>query len=133
MRTQSSITSKPANSAGTPRRVKPVPARGFNRQVPGPILKARKGDTFVVRVRNNGMMAGFEVIDGSEPALAALPGVPETGRHPYLGDAVCLLVQRRLSCSPVMGMTVTEERLKQRGYHSFKDYYHHVRPKMPAP
>ncbi|MBK8657120.1 MAG: hypothetical protein IPN20_25190 [Haliscomenobacter sp.] len=33
----------------------------------------------------------------------------------------------RLSCSPVMGMTVTEERLKQRGYLSFKDYYHHVR------
>jgi RNA-directed DNA polymerase len=39
----------------------------------------------------------------------------------------------RLSCSPVMGMTVTEERLKQRGYRSFKDYYHHVRPKMSAP
>ncbi|MBK6949082.1 MAG: hypothetical protein IPH16_14400 [Haliscomenobacter sp.] len=35
----------------------------------------------------------------------------------------------RLSCSPVMGMTVTEERLKQRGYLSFKDYYHHVRQK----
>lgn len=72
-------------------------------------------------------------VTGRYPAMAALPGVPETGRHPYLGDAVCLLVQRRLSCSPVMGMTVTEERLKQRGYHSFKDYYHHVRPKMPAP
>ncbi len=28
-----------------------------------------------------------------------------------------------------MGMTVTEERLKQRGYLSFKDYYHHVRQK----
>jgi len=33
----------------------------------------------------------------------------------------------RLSCSPVMRMTVTEERLKQRGYQSFKDYYHFVR------
>lgn len=33
----------------------------------------------------------------------------------------------RLSCSPVMRMTVTEERLKQRGYQSFKDYYHQVR------
>ncbi|MCA0236048.1 MAG: hypothetical protein LCH81_06665 [Bacteroidetes bacterium] len=39
----------------------------------------------------------------------------------------------RLSYSPVMGMTVTEERLKQRGFHSFKDYYHHVRPKTNAP
>jgi RNA-directed DNA polymerase len=36
----------------------------------------------------------------------------------------------RLSCSPVMGMTVTEERLKQRGYISFKDYYHQVRQKI---
>jgi hypothetical protein len=35
----------------------------------------------------------------------------------------------RLSCSPVMGMTVTEERLKQRRFISFKDYYHHVRQK----
>jgi group II intron reverse transcriptase/maturase len=35
----------------------------------------------------------------------------------------------RLSCSPVMGMTVTEERLKQRGYLSFKEYYHQVRQK----
>ena len=35
----------------------------------------------------------------------------------------------RLSCSPVMGMTVTEERLKQRGYISFKSYYHQARQK----
>ena len=27
---------------------------------------------------------------------------------------------------PCNDMTVTEERLKQRGYHSFKDYYHPV-------
>jgi RNA-directed DNA polymerase len=33
----------------------------------------------------------------------------------------------RLSCSPVMRMTVTEARLRQRGYVSFKDYYHYVR------
>jgi hypothetical protein len=33
----------------------------------------------------------------------------------------------RLSCNPVMRMTVTEERLKQRGYQSFKDYYRFVR------
>ena len=33
----------------------------------------------------------------------------------------------RLSCSPVMKMTLTEERLQQRGYQSFKDYYHQVR------
>lgn len=33
----------------------------------------------------------------------------------------------RLSCSPVMGMSVTEGRLRQRGYLSFKDYYHKVR------
>ena len=32
---------------------KTVPAWGFNRQVPGPILKAKKGDTLVVRVKNN--------------------------------------------------------------------------------
>ena len=33
----------------------------------------------------------------------------------------------RLACSPVMGMSITEERLRQRGYISFKDYYHKVR------
>lgn len=32
---------------------KTVPAWGFNRQVPGPVLKAKKGDTLVVRVKNN--------------------------------------------------------------------------------
>ncbi len=39
----------------------------------------------------------------------------------------------RLSCSPVMKMTVTEERLRQRGYQSFKDYYHHVRQQAVVP
>ena len=38
----------------------------------------------------------------------------------------------RLSCSPVMGMTVTEKRLKQRGYLSFKDYYHQIRQTLVA-
>jgi FtsP/CotA-like multicopper oxidase with cupredoxin domain len=32
---------------------KTVPAWGFNNQVPGPILKAHKGDTLVVNVKNN--------------------------------------------------------------------------------
>ncbi len=32
---------------------KTVGAWGFNRQVPGPVLKAKKGDTLVVRVKNN--------------------------------------------------------------------------------
>lgn len=39
----------------------------------------------------------------------------------------------RLSCSPVMGITVTEERLRQRGYISFKDYYHKVRQTIVVP
>lgn len=32
---------------------KVITAWGFNNQVPGPVLKARKGDTLVVRVQNN--------------------------------------------------------------------------------
>ncbi|HYH13883.1 MAG TPA: multicopper oxidase domain-containing protein, partial [Flavisolibacter sp.] len=32
---------------------KTVPAWGFNQQVPGPLLKAKKGDTLVVKVKNN--------------------------------------------------------------------------------
>ncbi len=32
---------------------KTVPAWGFNLQVPGPVLKAKKGDTLVVRVKNS--------------------------------------------------------------------------------
>lgn len=32
---------------------KTVPAWGFNQQVPGPVLKAKKGDTLVVRVKNS--------------------------------------------------------------------------------
>ncbi len=32
---------------------KTVDAWGFNRQLPGPVLKAKKGDTLVVRVKNN--------------------------------------------------------------------------------
>ena len=32
---------------------KTVPAWGFNRQVPGPVLKAKKGDTLVVRIKNS--------------------------------------------------------------------------------
>ena len=30
-----------------------ITAWGFNQQVPGPLLKAKKGDTFVVNVKNN--------------------------------------------------------------------------------
>ena len=32
---------------------KTVPAWGFNHQVPGPLLKAKKGDTLVIKVKNN--------------------------------------------------------------------------------
>lgn len=32
---------------------KNVPAWGFNQQVPGPVIKARKGDTLVVKLKNN--------------------------------------------------------------------------------
>ena len=35
----------------------------------------------------------------------------------------------RIACSPIMGTTVTEERLKARGYQSFSSYYHKVRNK----
>jgi len=72
-----------------------------------------------------------------ETAGASLLGGLAIGRHPRHVWAVRYAYTRkggwRLSCSPVMGMTVTEERLKQRGYRSFKDYYHHIRPKMSAP
>ncbi|MBK8704193.1 MAG: hypothetical protein IPN33_11620 [Saprospiraceae bacterium] len=40
---------------------------------------------------------------------------------------------RGRQCNPVMGMTVTEERLRQRGYISFKDYYHKVRQTIVVP
>jgi len=36
----------------------------------------------------------------------------------------------RIACSPIMGTTVTEARLKQRGYQSFSSYYHKVRSRM---
>ena len=32
---------------------KTVNAWGFNNQIPGPVLKAKKGDTMVIRVTNN--------------------------------------------------------------------------------
>jgi FtsP/CotA-like multicopper oxidase with cupredoxin domain len=32
---------------------KKLSAWGFNQQVPGPVLKAKKGDTMVIRVKNN--------------------------------------------------------------------------------
>ena len=32
---------------------KTITAWGFNNQVPGPVLMAKKGDTLVVRVQNN--------------------------------------------------------------------------------
>ena len=32
---------------------KVITAWGFNQQVPGPLLKAKKGDTLVVNVKNN--------------------------------------------------------------------------------
>ena len=32
---------------------KTVAAWGFNKQVPGPVLKAEKGDTMVIKVKNN--------------------------------------------------------------------------------
>jgi group II intron reverse transcriptase/maturase len=35
----------------------------------------------------------------------------------------------RIACSPIMGTTVTEARLKLRGYQSFSSYYHMVRNK----
>lgn len=34
----------------------------------------------------------------------------------------------RIACSPIMGTTVTEARLRLRGYQSFSSYYHKVRP-----
>ncbi|MBL0100609.1 MAG: group II intron reverse transcriptase/maturase [Saprospiraceae bacterium] len=36
----------------------------------------------------------------------------------------------RIACSPIMGTTVTEEKLKLRGYESFRDYYHKVHSKL---
>lgn len=36
----------------------------------------------------------------------------------------------RIACSPIMGTTVTEARLKRRGYQSFSSYYHLVRSRM---
>lgn len=36
----------------------------------------------------------------------------------------------RIACSPIMGTTVTEAKLKLRGYQSFSSYYHMVRSKM---
>lgn len=36
----------------------------------------------------------------------------------------------RISCGPIMGTTVTEDRLKMKGYQSFSSYYHKVRNKM---
>ncbi len=36
----------------------------------------------------------------------------------------------RIACSPIKGTTVTEARLKQRGYQSFSSYYHKVRSQM---
>lgn len=32
---------------------KTIPAWGFNRQLPGPVLRARKGDTLVIKVKNS--------------------------------------------------------------------------------
>jgi len=32
-----------------------------------------------------------------------------------------------IACSPIMGTTVTEARLKQKGYISFLEYYHQIR------
>ncbi len=64
----------------------------------------------------------LEIVEEAAKALSSLPAVRRISHAWAMRYAWSSKGGWRLSCSPVMRMTVTEERLKQRGYQSFKDY-----------